>query len=324
MAGQAPVERLVEVAIDAAGASGARTYTYAVPARLAGPRGGRGGPRRIRPAPGARGDPRRGAPAGRRGQAQAGPRAGPGRRAAPAGPVARPRPLDRRPLPRPGGIRAPGDVAARDARTARAGGRDPARWRSEPAPGPRAFRLADRDLLEQLLAGPRAARDFAAPEGRAGLLRRLRSLSARGAIELDWTLTAAAAGPRYERWAVATGVGPAAEQRWPGGGRPSKRPSARPAPARAAGRADRGSGRDPGPGADRPPWHLGPRRPGPPRAGGGGGPRAAAPAAGPTRRRATRRAAGRLATDPGPRRRRSVSSALRSRRATRRRSCSTA
>ena len=36
MVEQAPVERLVEVAIDAAGAGGARTYTYSVPARLAG------------------------------------------------------------------------------------------------------------------------------------------------------------------------------------------------------------------------------------------------------------------------------------------------
>ena len=31
---EVPVERLVEVAVDAAGASGARTYTYAVPDAL--------------------------------------------------------------------------------------------------------------------------------------------------------------------------------------------------------------------------------------------------------------------------------------------------
>ncbi len=56
------------------------------------------------------------------------------------------------------------------------------------------------DLLDQLANGPKPARDLAAPEGRAGLLRRLRTLEGRGAISLDWTLLAASAGPRYERW----------------------------------------------------------------------------------------------------------------------------
>jgi primosomal protein N' (replication factor Y) len=58
----------------------------------------------------------------------------------------------------------------------------------------------DRDLLDQLEGGPRAARDLAAPEGRAGLLRRLRRLAGMDLIALDWTLGAASGGPRFERW----------------------------------------------------------------------------------------------------------------------------
>ena len=50
----APASRLVEVAVDAAGAAGARTYTYAVPDALADLEVGRGGPRRVREAAGAR------------------------------------------------------------------------------------------------------------------------------------------------------------------------------------------------------------------------------------------------------------------------------
>ncbi len=58
---------------------------------------------------------------------------------------------------------------------------------------------ADRDLLDQLQRGPRAVRALVAPEGRAGLIRRLRALEARGVLALEWTLSAAGAGPRYER-----------------------------------------------------------------------------------------------------------------------------
>ena len=50
------------------------------------------------------------------------------------------------------------------------------------------------DLLDQLAGGPRPARDLAAPEGRAGLLRRLRALESDGRVTVDWTLTAAGAG----------------------------------------------------------------------------------------------------------------------------------
>src|SRR5262245_1571986 len=63
------------------------------------------------------------------------------------------------------------------------------------------------DLLDQLAAGPRPARELAAPEGRAGLLRRLRGLEADGLVTVDWTLTAAGAGPRFERWIVPTDAG---------------------------------------------------------------------------------------------------------------------
>ena len=66
------------------------------------------------------------------------------------------------------------------------------------------------DLLDQLAAGPRPARDLAAPEGRAGLLRRLRALEADGLVTVDWTLTAAGAGPRFERWILPTDAGRAA------------------------------------------------------------------------------------------------------------------
>lgn len=56
------------------------------------------------------------------------------------------------------------------------------------------------DLLGQLERGPRPVRDLAGPDGRAGLLRRLRSLEADGRVSLEWTLVGAGAGPRYERW----------------------------------------------------------------------------------------------------------------------------
>ncbi len=80
----------------------------------------------------------------------------------------------------------------------------------------------DRDLLDQLEAGARPARELAAPEGRAGLLRRLRGLAVAGSITLDWTLLGASAGPRFERWirllpdGVAVAAALAAGERPPG------------------------------------------------------------------------------------------------------------
>lgn len=77
--------------------------------------------------------------------------------------------------------------------------------RPEPAtsnPGPE-----DRAILDALDDGPRAVRALSAPEGRAGLLRRARALAADGLVTLEWTLLAASAGPRYERWAALTDEG---------------------------------------------------------------------------------------------------------------------
>jgi len=68
----------------------------------------------------------------------------------------------------------------------------------------------DRAVLDELAGGPRAVRDLAAPEGRAGLVRRLRALAAAGLVSLDWTLTAAGGGPRYERRLSLTPAGAAA------------------------------------------------------------------------------------------------------------------
>jgi primosomal protein N' (replication factor Y) len=87
-----------------------------------------------------------------------------------------------------------------------------------------AIEPADRALLDQLVDGPRPVRDLAAPEGRAGLLRRLRGLAAAGRIDLDWTLLAATGGPRYERWALPTEGGLVAAATLRSGGRLVGRP----------------------------------------------------------------------------------------------------
>ena len=82
----------------------------------------------------------------------------------------------------------------------------------------------DRDLLEQLAGGPRPARTLAAPEGRAGLLRRLRALAVAGRVTLDWTLLGASAGPRFERWLRLTPDGRTASEALHAGHRPAGRP----------------------------------------------------------------------------------------------------
>lgn len=66
---------------------------------------------------------------------------------------------------------------------------------------------ADVDLLDELAGRPRAVRDLAAPDGRPAMLRRLRALESEGLLALEWTLLAAATGPRYERrlWITAAG-----------------------------------------------------------------------------------------------------------------------
>ncbi|HEX8939084.1 MAG TPA: primosomal protein N' [Candidatus Limnocylindrales bacterium] len=79
-------------------------------------------------------------------------------------------------------------------------------------------------LLDILSRGPRSVRDLPAPEGRAGLLRRLHALAGRGLARLEWTLTAAAAGPRYERWLRLTSDGAAVLAALGAGERPAGRP----------------------------------------------------------------------------------------------------
>jgi primosomal protein N' (replication factor Y) len=62
-------------------------------------------------------------------------------------------------------------------------------------------------ILEDLASGPRAVRDLPAPDGRGALIRRLRALESAGRVSLEWTLTSAAGGPRFERWARLTEEG---------------------------------------------------------------------------------------------------------------------
>jgi primosomal protein N' (replication factor Y) len=80
------------------------------------------------------------------------------------------------------------------------------------------------DLLGQLESGPRQVRDLAGPDGRAGLLRRLRSLEAEGWVSLGWVLLGAGAGPRYERWIRLTETGRAASAALAAGTRVGGRP----------------------------------------------------------------------------------------------------
>ena len=93
-----------------------------------------------------------------------------------------------------------------------------------PAPPADELDAVDADLLDQVGLGARPARDLAAPDGRAGLLRRLRGLESRGLVTLDWTLLGAGAGPRYERWIRLLPDGLAAAASLTAGGRPSGRP----------------------------------------------------------------------------------------------------
>ncbi len=67
-----------------------------------------------------------------------------------------------------------------------------------------------RDILARLEAGPRPAAELVGETGRAAGLRRLHDLESRGIVHLAWELRAAGAGPRYDRWLIATGDGRAA------------------------------------------------------------------------------------------------------------------
>ena len=195
--------RYVEVAIDAAGAGGARTYTYAVPAHLADLEAGEAVLVEFG---------RRQALAivlGDVGQLPAGVDAksvaervradGP---LLPARGLALARWISDHYLVAPAlvlrAMLPPGMLERLELMVERTPGVDDPASAADPV---------SVDLLEQLGSGPRRARDLAAPEGRAGLLRRLRALEERGLVALDWTLIAAAAGPRFERWIEVTGEG---------------------------------------------------------------------------------------------------------------------
>ncbi len=69
---------------------------------------------------------------------------------------------------------------------------------------------ATAELLAALAAGPRPLRALPVAESRPAILRRLRALEREGRAHLEWTLGAAGALPRYERWATATPAGRAA------------------------------------------------------------------------------------------------------------------
>jgi primosomal protein N' (replication factor Y) (superfamily II helicase) len=62
-------------------------------------------------------------------------------------------------------------------------------------------------IEERLAAGPRPVRDLDTGAGRAPTLRLLRGMAERRLVELQWRLTAATAGPRYERWLGVTPEG---------------------------------------------------------------------------------------------------------------------
>jgi primosomal protein N' (replication factor Y) len=87
--------------------------------------------------------------------------------------------------------------------------------------------LADDAVASELLAaldrGPRRVRDLPAPDGRPGLLRRLRTMAGDGLVVTEWTLMAAGAGPRYVRWLAATDEGRAVVASLETGHRPGGR-----------------------------------------------------------------------------------------------------
>jgi primosomal protein N' (replication factor Y) len=107
----------------------------------------------------------------------------------------------------------------------------------------------ERDLLDQLDRGPRPIRDLVMADGRAALVRRLRALEERGLVTLDWTLQAAGAGPRFERWISLTVEGRAAAAAIATG---AAKPAGRPlGPRQVAALADLATGPEPGlPGAE--------------------------------------------------------------------------
>ena len=90
--------------------------------------------------------------------------------------------------------------------------------------GASALAPADLALLDELAGRARPARDLASPEGRGALLRRLRSLADAGLVDLAWTLLGTTAGPRYERRVWLTSAGSEAASLLAAGARPAGRP----------------------------------------------------------------------------------------------------
>jgi primosomal protein N' (replication factor Y) len=194
-AGVAP-RRIVAVAVDAAGAAGGRSYSYAVPAALEDLQVGE-------------------AVLVEFGRRQAlGIVLGPG--AAVEGATTKPI-LDRiradGPLLPELGMRLAGWISERylapPALTLRAmlppGLLERLELVAERRPGSmEATDATDLAILEALEGGPKPVRSLDAAEGRPALLRRLRGLEAAGNIDLDWTLTTAGAGPKWLRWVRAS------------------------------------------------------------------------------------------------------------------------
>jgi primosomal protein N' (replication factor Y) (superfamily II helicase) len=81
-----------------------------------------------------------------------------------------------------------------------AGARSATSEAARAAPSANGLTQEDRGILEALAGGPRQVRQLAAPEGRPALLRRLRALESDGRVDLDWTLLAAGAAPRWVRF----------------------------------------------------------------------------------------------------------------------------
>ncbi len=100
---------------------------------------------------------------------------------------------ERRPVP------DAGDVARGPDRPAHAHAQAPAEAPDVPSP-------EDASILAALASGPRQVRTLDAPEGRPALLRRLRALQSGGLVDLDWTLLAAGAGPRWVRFVRLAGA----------------------------------------------------------------------------------------------------------------------
>ncbi len=208
--------RLVEVAVDAPAGPGPRTYTYAVPASLADVEAGEAVL----------------VPFGKGGRQSLGIVVGDGDRARLA-PSAVVRPLVARvrsdgPLLPPLSLRLAGAIAARYlaplAVVLKAmlppGLLERLELMAEVTPAGEGVLAdpattlapADLDLLDELAGRSRPVRDLSAADGRPALLRRLRALEGGGLLVLEWTLLAAASGPRYERrlWLTAEGVAAAA------------------------------------------------------------------------------------------------------------------